>query len=66
MRLATTNSEKAIAVIEMSVEDGATAAGELPVDHARAIIDANDNKRVREIRDSHRRGEPPAQRGGPE
>lgn len=59
MRSTITQADKSLAILRMVAEDGATQGGQFPVDHARAVLDAEDNRTVRETVEAHGNGNPP-------
>lgn len=64
MRSTVERAEKAISILEMLTEDGATPAGKLPIDHARATLDAQDNKQLQNIKAAHAKGRGPPHKSG--
>jgi hypothetical protein len=59
MRSTVLDAKKAAQIIEMMAEDGATAPGHFPTDHAQAALEAENNEAIREIRKAHSEGRGP-------
>ena len=59
MRSTAKDAQKAIRVVEMIAESGATPLGEIPTEHVKALLDTEDNSRQTETENAHRNGNKP-------